>query len=329
MTVLHRLAAAATAVGALACGMAATPAWAAYPDKPIKLISPFPTGGQVANIAFIMAQKMGQVIGQPVVMETRPGAGGQVAATFVAKGPKDGYQLLFATSSMLGIAKFMNKDLAYDPVNDFTAIAYLGNVTVGVFANAATKIETFAQLVDFARANPGKLSFSSPGIGSVSHLAGELLWSRAKIKLVHVPYNGNTVQMTDLVSGQHQIGMGGMVSGLPYTRDGRVRLIGVAGPTRSKLAPNVPAIGELLPGYDAPAWLGIVAPAGLPREALDRLEAAAQQALADAETRKNLEGQGVDLEVMTSRAFGEKIRRDMPLWEEAVKAAGGPPAPGK
>jgi len=304
-------------------------AQAAYPDKAIKLISPFPPGGQVANIAYIMSQKMGQLIGQPMIMETRAGAGGQIAANAVAKGPKDGYQLLFATSSMLGIAKFMNKDLPYDPVTDFAPVAYLGNVTVGIFASATTPFTTFEQVIAFAKANPGKLAFSSPGIGSVSHLAGELLWARAGIKLVHVPYAGNSVQMSDLISGQHQIAMSGMVSGLPYSKDGKTRLLGVVGPTRSKMVPNVPAIGESMPGYDAPAWLGIVAPAGLAREALERLEAVAQQALADAETRKALEGQGVDLNVITAKAFGDKIKGDMPLWEEAVKAAGGPPAPGK
>ena len=295
---------------------------AGYPEKPIKLLSPFPPGGQVPTIAYIMSQKMGAILGQPMVMETRAGAGGTIAATVVAKAPKDGYTLLFGTSSMLGIAKFMNKDLAYDPIVDFAPVVYLGNVTVGVFTSQKSGIESLDSLISNARANPGKLNFSSPGIGSVSHLAGELFRSRAKLDMVHVPYQGLVAQMTDLIGGQTDVALGGMVSGLPYARDGRVKLVAVASKTRSKTVPDVPALGEVLPGYDAPAWLGIVAPSGTPKEVLERLESAAQEALNDPETRKLLDAQGVDLEVINARAFGEKIRRDMPLWEEAVKASG-------
>jgi tripartite-type tricarboxylate transporter receptor subunit TctC len=141
-----------------------------------------------------------------------------------------------------------------------------------------------------------------------------------------VPYQGFVAQMTDLISGNTEIALGGMVSGLPYVRDGRVNLVAVASKARSKIVPDVPALGEILPGYDAPAWLGIVAPSGTPREALERLEAAAQQALKDPETRKQLDAQGVDLEVIDARAFGEKMRHDLPLWEEAVNASGVQPS---
>ena len=276
------------------------------------------------NIAYIMSQKMGAILGQPIVMETRAGAGGTIATSVVAKAPKDGYTLLFGTSSMLGIAKFMNRDLPYDPVTDFAPVVYLGNVTVGIFTSQKSGIDSLDSLISTARAKPGKLNFSSPGVGSVSHLAGELFKSRAKLDITHVPYQGLVAQMTDLIGGQTEMAVGGMVSGLPFVRDGRVKLVAVASRTRSRIVPDVPALGEILPGYDAPAWLGIVAPSGTPKDVLDRLESAAQEAINDPETRKMLDAQGVDLEVISARAFGEKIRRDMPLWEEAVKAAGGP-----
>ena len=323
MNLFTRLA--ACMLGGLGCALSAGAA--GFPDKPIKLFSPFPPGGQVPNIAYIMSQKMGAILGQAMVMETRAGAGGTIAATLVAKAPKDGYTLLFGTSSMLGSAKFMNRDLAYDPVADFAPVAYLGNVTVGIFTSQKSGIGSIDSLISEARAKPGKLNFSSPGVGSVSHLAGELFKSRAKVEITHVPYQGLVAQMTDLIGGQTEVALGGMVSGLPYVRDGRVKLVAVASKSRSRIVPDVPALGEILPGYDAPAWLGIVAPSGTPREVLDRLESAAQEALSDPETRKLLDAQGVDLEVINARTFGEKIRRDMPLWEEAVKAAGGP-APG-
>lgn len=276
------------------------------------------------NIAYIMSQKMGAILGQPIVMETRAGAGGTIATSVVAKAPKDGYTLLFGTSSMLGIAKFMNRDLPYDPVTDFAPVVYLGNVTVGIFTSQKSGIDSLDSLISTARAKPGKLNFSSPGVGSVSHLAGELFKARAKLDITHVPYQGLVAQMTDLIGGQTEMAVGGMVSGLPFVRDGRVKLVAVASRTRSRTVPDVPALGEILPGYDAPAWLGIVAPNGTPKDVLDRLESAAQEAINDPETRKMLDAQGVDLEVISARAFGEKIRRDMPLWEEAVKAAGGP-----
>lgn len=305
----------------LACAVAATAAMAAYPDKPIKVLTPFPPGGQVPTIAYLLSQRMGTLLGQPFVLETRAGAAGTIAATFVAKAPKDGYTLLFATSSMLGIAKYMYKDLAYDPVVDFAPVIYLGNVTVGVFASPQAGFNSLDQLVSAARANPGKINFSSPGVGSVSHLAGELFKSRAQLDLTHVPYQGFAAQMTDLIGGRTELAIAGMASGLSYVRDGRVKLIAVASKSRSKMMPDVPALGERLPGYDAPAWLGIVAPSGIPAEALERLEWAAQEALKDPETIKTLEAQGLDLEVMTRRGFAEKIRRDLPLWEEAVKAS--------
>lgn len=169
-----------------------------------------PPGGQVPNIAYIMSQKMGAILGQAMVMETCAGAGGTTAATLVAKAPKDGYTLLFGTSSMLGSAKFMNRDLAYDPVADFAPVAYLGNVTVGIFTSQKSGIGSIDSLISEARAKPGKLNFSSPGVGSVSHPAGELFKSRAKVEITHVPYQGLVAQITDLIGGQTEVALGGM-----------------------------------------------------------------------------------------------------------------------
>ena len=299
-------------------------AQAAFPDTPIKLVTPFPPGGQVPTMAYMLAMRMGTALGQPVVLEPRPGAGGTIAASAVAKAPKDGYTLLFATSGMLGIAKYQQKDLAYDPVADFAPIAHLGVVAVGVFASNQAGIATPEQLLAAARANPGKINFSSPGIGSVSHLAGELLKARARVDMVHVPYQGFTAQVTDLIGGRTELAFAGMASGLPQVREGRFKLVAIAGKSRSKMTPEVPALGELLPGYDAPAWLGIVAPAGTPPDVLSRLEAAAQESLKDPALLKGLEEQGLDLEVIAGRGFGDKIRRELPLWEEAVKASSTP-----
>jgi tripartite-type tricarboxylate transporter receptor subunit TctC len=180
-----------------------------------------------------------------------------------------------------------------------------------------------------AKAKPGEVNFSSPGIGSTSHLAGELFKTRAKLDIVHVPYPSAVPQMTDLVMGNTQIGFGGVAAGITYTNDGSVKLIAVAAKARSKGYPNVPALAEVIPGYDAPAWLALVAPKGTPQEVLDKLEAAAQWAIQQPEVKTLFDQQGVDVEPMTARAFGDKMRRDMALWEEAAKAAGVKPQDSK
>jgi tripartite-type tricarboxylate transporter receptor subunit TctC len=321
------------ALGAALCASAALgalPALAAgYPDHPIKMIVPFPPGGVVGTIAFSISKKMGERLGQPVVPEYKPGAGGTIAAALAARSPKDGYTIFFGTSATQGIAKFMYRELAYDPINDFAPIAYLGNVTIGVFGSQKAGITSLDELLARAKAKPGEVNFSSPGIGSTSHLAGELFKTRAKLDIVHVPYPSAVPQMTDLVMGNTQIGFGGVAAGITYTYDGSVKLIAVAAKARSKAYPNVPALAEVIPGYDAPAWLGLVAPAGTPQDALDKLAAAAQWALTQPEVKTLFDQQGVDVEPMTARAFGEKMRRDMALWEEAVKASGVKPQEAK
>ena len=311
-------------------GLAAVPAiGAGFPDKPIKLVTPFPPGGTVGNIAFAVSNKMGAILGQPVLLDAKPGAAGTIAANVAAKAPKDGYTLLFATSSMLGIAKYMYHDLAYDPVADFAPVGIVGNVTVGIFAGQKGGIDSLDDLVARAKAKPGEINFGSPGVGSVSHLAAELFKVRSKLNIVHVPYAAATPQMTDLVGGQTQLAFGGVSSGMPYTKDGRAKLIAVAARSRTKAHPQVPALGEMFPGYDAPAWLGIVAPKGTSQDVLERLEAAFQEALADKDVRTILDSQGLEADPMNARAFGDKIRREMALWEEAVKASGMQPTTAK
>ena len=302
---------------------------ASFPDRPVKLVVPFPPGGLVSAVALAIANKMSPVLGQPVVMDNKPGAAGTIAANAVAKASKDGYTILFGTSATQGIARYMYKDLPYDPIEDFTPVGIVGNVTVGVFASEKSGIRTMEEMVAAIRAKPGQVNYGSPGVGSVSHLAAELFKSRARMEILHVPYAGTVPQMTDLVGGQTQLGFTGLGSGITYVRDGRVRLLAVASRARSRNYPNVPALGELIPGYDAPAWLGIVAPRGTPADVVDRLDKALQVALADRDIQSLLANQGIDPEPMSAREFGDKMRREMPLWEEAVRAAGAGGAPAR
>lgn len=307
----------------LLAGAAAASAHAAgFPERPVKLVVPFPPGGLVGAVALAVGNRMGTALGQPVVMDHRPGAAGTIAAGVVAHATRDGYTLLFATSATQGIAKFMSRSLPYDPAEDFSAVGMVGNVTVGLFASQGSGFTSIQQVLAAARAQPGKVNYGSPGIGSVSHLAAQLFESRAGVKLAHVPYAGNSPQMTDLVAGRVPLAFTGLGSGIPYARDGRVRLLAVAARARAKSQPDVPALAELAPGYDAPAWLGIVAPRGTPPEALDKLHQALEAALADREVQKLMDNLGVDPDPMTAADFDRKIRRELSLWEEAVRSAG-------
>lgn len=303
---------------------AATPPVAAggFPQRPVKLVVPFPPGGLVGTVALALGNKMTTALGQPVVVENKPGAAGTIAAAMVAKAPKDGYMILFGTSATLGSAKYTYKDLAYDPIDDFSPVAIVGNVAAGVFASQKSGIGSLDEMMAALKARPGQISYGSPGVGSVSHLAAELFKLRAGVDMLHVPYAGTVPQMSDLVGGQTQLAITGVASGMNYTKDGRVKLVAIAAKERSASQPQVPALGELIPGYDAPAWLGVVAPRGTPQPVLDRLEKAAQAALADPEMKALLQGQGIDLLPMTAREFGDKMRHEMPLWAEAVKASG-------
>lgn len=299
---------------------------ATYPEKPVKLVTPYPSGGQLATLAVALSRKLTASMGQPVVLDIRPGAGGTIAGGIVARAPKDGYTLLLATSGMLGIAKYIYKDLPYDPVTDFTPAAYLGAVPVGVFASQQSGIDSLPKLLTVARANPGKVNFGTPGVGSASHLAGELLNIRAGINLIHVPYASTTTQMTDLIGGQTQLTIASVPNGLSFAKDGRVKFIAIASKSRSKLYPDVPALAEIAPGFDAPAWLAVVAPSGTPKAIIDRIDDAVRQLHSDPEFMQLIELQQLDLIPLSAAALGEKMRGEMKLWEEAVRAAGIRPA---
>ena len=319
---MHALSVGRASLAAVLAAASLAAAAAGFPDRPIKLVVPFPPGGLVGAVALALANKLSTTLGQPVVIENKPGAAGTIAANFVAKAPKDGYTLLFGTSATLGSAKYMYKDLPYDPIDDFAPVAILGNVTVGVFASDKSGIGSVGEMMALLKSRPGQVSYGSPGVGSTSHLAAELFKSRAKVDALHVPYNGTVPQMTDLVGGQTQLAFTGVGSGQAFLKEGRIKLVAVASKSRTKAQPEVPALGEVVPGYDAPAWLGVVAPKGTPAEALDRLEKAVQSAMADRELKAMMESQGIEAEPMTARAFGEKMRREMPLWEEAVRVSG-------
>ena len=301
----------------------AAPASADYPDRPVKLVNPYAAGAGAMDVAArVMAEKMTARLGVPVVVVNQPGAAGTVAAAAAARGPKDGYTIYFGASSALGFTKLLNRELPYDPLRDFAPVAMLGSVPVGIFVSASSEIRTLQDLIAAAKSQPGMLNFGTPGVGSVTHVAVEMLMDRAGIQMKHVPYGGTLNYWNDLVGGQLQLVSGGITGGLPLVKDGRLRLIATATATRSQTVPEVPAIGEIIPGYDAPAWLGLVVAQGTPEPVLARLESVALEAFSDPSTKLVLGRAGIDVTPLGRKAFGAKMASDLALWEATLKNTG-------
>lgn len=295
-----------------------------FPERQLKIINPTAPGGTVDIVARVMAEKMTPVLGQPVVVEHRPGGSGVIAASLVSKGPKDGYMMFIGTSSTLGFMKMLNPDLSYEPVKDFTPISMVGSVPIGIFTNGPSGIKTVQDLVAAAKAKPGELSYGSSGLQSLTHLAGELLCQRAGIQMIHVPYTGaQQGYWGDVIGGRLTATMQGVTGGLAMAREGKLNLIAVASRERSRLLPDVPAIGEAYPGFDVPAWFGLAVAAGTPANVVQKLEAAALTALRDPATRAQLAAAGVDIDpILSANAFSSKIAADNQMWEKTFKSAG-------
>lgn len=295
-----------------------------FPERPVKIMNPTAPGGTVDIVARTMAEKMGPQLGQPVIVEHRPGGSGGIAATLVSKGPKDGYMMFIGTSSTLGFMKMLNPDLPYEPVKDFTPISMVGSVPIGIFTSGNSSIKSVYDLVTAAKAKPGELSYGSSGLLSLTHLAGELLCQRAGIRMIHVPYTGaQQGYWGDVIGGRLTAAMVGVTGGLALAREGKLNLIAIASRERSRLLPDVPAVGEVYPGFDVPAWFGLAVAAGTPANVVQKLEVAALAALRDPATRTQLAAAGVDIDpILSANAFATKIATDNQMWEKTFKNVG-------
>lgn len=320
---LRGIAAAGLPAGLLA---GAGPAQAAdYPDRTIRLINPYATGGTVEVVARWMADKMGQKLGQTMIVDARPGGAGTVAAAYVAKGPKDGYMVYIGTSSTLGYAKLLQKDLPYEPVKDFTPVAMVGSVPIGIFTGPDTGFNTIQDLIAAAKAKPGQISYGSSGAMTLTHLAGEMFCQRAGIKMIHVPYNGSggAKYFTDLVGGQTQALMVGVTGGLELAKAGRIKLLATATATRARGLENVPALGEIFPGFDVPTWFALAVAAGTPEPIVHKLEGAALSVLRDPATRTAFDTAGVEAgPFLGSAEMSARVNTEMQMWEKLLAQAG-------
>lgn len=295
----------------------------AFPSKPVRIIVGFAPGGVVDTPTRIVATKLGDLWGAGVVVENRPGAGGSTAAGFAAKVPADGYTLLACNTASHGVNPAIYKQLAYDPVKDYVGLSQIGFVPNVLVVHPSFEAKTLRELVAYAKANPGKLSMASAGVGTSQHMSIELLKSMTGTEITHIPYKGGAPAMSDLLGGQIPSLLTGQPAGLGAIRAGRVRALGVTTARRTVQLPDVPTIAEAgVPGYEVASWVGLCAPAGVPRAVVEKLNADIVRVLGMAETKQKLEDQGVEAAPSTPEQFSAFIAAEIAKWAKVAKSAG-------
>src|SRR5438105_5704167 len=294
-----------------------------YPVKPIHFIVPFPPGGGNDTVARAIAQQLGPDLGQPVVIDNRPGAGGSVGAELAAKSPADGYTLFLAGVGSHAVNPNVHAKLSYDPVKDFAPVSLLASAPSVLVVNPAVPARTIAEFTAYARANPGKLNYASNGNGSAAQLAAAMYETMAGVRMVHVPYKGIAPAMTDLMSGEVQLMFGTVVALVPHIQAGKLRALAVTSRKRSALLPDVPSLAESgLPDYEAGSWYGVMAPAGTPREIVERLHGAIARALKQPDVAQRLAAEGAIVIGSTPAEFGAHIKAELARVGNVVRGAG-------
>jgi tripartite-type tricarboxylate transporter receptor subunit TctC len=312
------------AAGFLMLAVATPAAWPAdYPTRPVSLVLAFPPGGASDVLARILGRKLEQVLGQPVVIDNRPGAGGNIAADIVAHAAPDGYTLLLGNNSILATNAALYQKINFDPVKDFAPIGLVGLQANILVVNPAVAAKSLAELIALAKANPGKLNYASSGHGLAAHLAGELFKSEAKINLVHVPYKGAAPALQDVIAGHVQMMFATASSVVSHIQEGKVRALAVTTLKRTALFPDLATMDELgLKGFDATTWHGLVAPARTPKEIITTLNRGLTTTLADDGIKQSLAKLGVDIAGGSPEDFGAYIKAEIPKWTAIVKASG-------
>jgi tripartite-type tricarboxylate transporter receptor subunit TctC len=295
----------------------------AYPTKAIKVVVGFAAGGPADVLARIIGQRMTTLLGKSLVVENRPGAGGTIGARSVASAEPDGYTLLFGNTSTLVIGPLMNRNLDYDTLKSFAPIASVGASSNLLVVNPAFPATSVQELVAYAKANPGKLNYSSPGVGTPPHLIGETLKQRAGIEITHVPYRGGGQAAGDVVSGQVQMAFENPAVALPLVQAGRIRALAVTGEARSPQAPEIPTLTESgFPGFVSVSFTGLVAPAGTPADIVAKLNATVNESLATPDVQTTLTKLAVEARPASPEAFAAFLARERDKWASMIKAAG-------
>lgn len=292
-----------------------------YPNRPIKLIVPFPPAGGTDNVARVFVQEVAQQLGQPIVIENRAGAAGMIGADQAAKSDPDGYTLLMTTNSTHVIGPLLNPKTPYSPVKSFTPVIYLVHSPSIMVVPLESKAKTVADFIAMAKANPGKLNYGSAGVGGIPHLSGERFQALSGTKMTHVPYKGTALAMPDLMAGRLDVIFDSFSVGYPHVRDGKVRALGVSSAERSPLVPDLPAISEQLPGFVSLTWFGVLGPANMPAPIVDKLNAAFNAALKNPKVRAQLANMGTDPVGGTPQDFVKRMADDTAAWSKVIKDA--------
>jgi tripartite-type tricarboxylate transporter receptor subunit TctC len=317
---IRTLFAALCAASLLHAGTALAQAW---PSKPIRLMVPFPPGGSTDIVARIVAQKLGERLGQPLVIENRGGGGGTIGTAATARTAPDGYNLAVASTSTHVVAPGVYPKLEYDPIKDFTPIGLMAVSPYLLVVNPAVPAKNLKELVVLAKERPGKLNYASAGIGSTTHLAMEMLKAATSTFMLHIPYNGNGPAGTAVVGGQVEILFGSLPALLPHAKSGRVRPLVVGTPKRSPSLPDIPTVAESgYPGFDASLWLGLVAPAGTPQPVIERLNKELATLIGADDTREALDKAGSEPLLGGPAEMAALIKDGIPKYARVIKAAG-------
>jgi tripartite-type tricarboxylate transporter receptor subunit TctC len=294
----------------------------AWPTKPVKIIVPFPAGGPTDVLTRVLADKLAQSLGQPVVVENKPGAGGSIGADLAAKSAPDGYTLLMATGSTHSVGPYLNPKLPYDPVKDFTPVIYVGNSTNVLLVSPVLGVNSVKELIALAKSKSGGLTYATSGIGSVAHLTSEMFAAMAGVKLTHVPYKGTQQSITDLAAGSVSLLFDSTITGKPHIESGRLKGLAVSSRKRSAILPDIPTVDESgLPGFDSWNYFGIWGPAGLPAAVVQRVNAEMNRILADPAVKERFLTLGFEITGGTPQQFAEVIASESRRWGKVIKDA--------
>ena len=295
----------------------------AWPQKPIKIIVPYPPGGTSDILARSLAPKLQETFGQPIVVENKPGATGNVGADFVAKSPPDGYTLLLADIGSLAISPSVFKTLPFEPVKDFAPVAMVAYSPHLLVVHPSVPAKDARELIALGKAKPDSLNFAVSGIGGANHLAGIDFAQRAGLKWTYIPYKGGSQALTDMVGGQSQVMFNGMLATYPFVKDGKLKVLAISSAKRFAAAPEIPTVAELgMPGFETGSWQGIVAPAGTPPDVVNKLHATVTAILATPDMKERLDKAGAELRPQSPAEFGTFIRSERDRWAKVVKESG-------